>query len=181
MKAFGNLSWKKKNRLLLAAALLFAWIIYSAAISRTLELRTTCVNLQNEIDSAQGAPEQIAALQAELNSLNAFSALSDSAANDSTMHEQLLDDVALYCSTHNVVLRGYAPPVRYRRDNWIVETHAVTVEAGYVEIVKMLDHLRNFPSARIVATDIHTEKDNKNRKTALLATIYIQNISIIQT
>lgn len=179
MDKLRNLSWKQKNHLLLVGLLLGCWIVYSFAVENTLEAKTTCEQMQIQIDSAAGAPERIAELKKELLRLDALTGSSETLNSDSAIHEQLLDLVTEYCQTNDLTLREFLIPIQYHQQEWLVETHPFTVEGNFVAIVQLLDHLRKNVSGKIVSADIHSKKDNKTKTVSLLVTIYVQNISIL--
>lgn len=179
MNKIRNLSWKKKNRLLLVGLILTAWVIYSYAISNTLAARSSCADLQLQLDSASEAPVRIAELESELARLEAISGSTDNVNADSATHEQLLNLVSEYCESNGLTLREFVSPVRYTQQEWIVETHPFTVEGTFIGIVQLLDYLRTNVPGKIVSADIHTKKDTKSKTTSLLVTVYVQNISIV--
>lgn len=178
MNRIRSLSWKQKNRLLLAGILLVSWVIYSFAISNTLDARAACEQLQLRLDSAAGAPQRIAQLESELLKLNAIAGSAEQLNSDSAVHEQLLNLVTEYCQKNDLVLREFLLPIRYHQQEWLVETHPFTIEGNFIAIVQLLDHLRRNVSGKIVSADIHSKKDNKTKTTSLLITIYVQSISI---
>lgn len=176
-KAFTQLTWKQKNRLLWVALLLCCWMVYGFAISNTLTAKATCDALQLQIDSAQEAPQLIAELETQLAQLNNSTGTLHGSSADSSIHEQLLDLVTVYCAEHDLILREFISPIRYTQHEWLIETHPFTVEGGFIEIVKFLDHLRKYSPGNIVSADIHMRTDNKMKTTALQVTIFIQNIT----
>ena len=175
MNRLKQLSWKQKNRLLYGGLIICVWIIYAWAITPTLEAKHTCTQLEQQIDSAAQAPEQIRALEAELNRLDEITGTNNG--NDSSTHEALLNLVTVYCESHALILREFATPVRFSQQEWLVETHPFTVEGDFIHLVQFLDHLRAQAPGNIVSADFHAKKDNKTKTTALLLTVYIQNIS----
>jgi hypothetical protein len=168
-----KLSWKKKNQLLLAGALLLCWLTWSFAIRNTFALRSHCLVLQAKLDSAAGAPEQLASLRAELHALEAITGNSDSA---NSLHCHLLDVVTRYCEENQLILRDFASPVRYPANDWIVETHPITVEGGYIPLLKLVHQLEQEKNGKVVSVDFHSKRDNKTEALSLLVTIYVQTI-----
>lgn len=175
MNRLKQLSWKQKNHLLYGGLILCVWMVYAWAITPTLEAKRMCDQLQQQIDSAAQAPEQILALEQELQRLDEITGTNNG--NDSSAHETLLDLVTVYCGSHALTLREFSTPVRFTQQEWLVETHPFTVEGDFIHLVQFLDHLRAQAPGNIVSADFHAKKDNKTKTTALLLTIYIQNIS----
>lgn len=170
-----KLSWKQKNKLLLAGSIVLLWFVYSFAISNTIELKSSCDEQQKQMDSIQDAPEKLVQLEAELARFSALTGNGNDTLHD--VHEQLLNFVTVYCDKHDLVLREFIQPVRYKNDEWTVETHPITVEGNYIEIVRFIRALELESTGRIVSVDFFTKTDNKTKVRSLLATIYVQNIS----
>jgi hypothetical protein len=168
-----KLSWKQKNRLLLIGGIVLLWTVYSFAISNTIEVRSQCVVLQQQIDSASDAPVRLAALQQEFQQLETITNSNDTS---NTLHERLLAVVTGYCQQNNSVLRDFASPVCYHQQEWLIETHPIMVEGTYVNLLKLVHKLELEKIGKVVSVDFHAKRDNKTQTIALLATIYVQNI-----
>lgn len=173
--SFTNLTWDKKNKLLLAGVVVLLWLVYTFAISNTLEARIVCVQQQARLDSAQGAPDQLLQLETELAKFASLTGEQNDTVRD--MHEHVLNFVTVYCNEHTLELREFNRPVRYRQQEWTVETHPFIVEGSYIEIVQLLHALELSGNGRVVSADLHTKTDTKTKVKSLLATIYIQNIT----
>jgi hypothetical protein len=166
------LSWKQKHVALTAFLLVLAFIIYRNAISLTVQLSQECSALKERIDSAEQVTGQIEMLEAELRVIEKFS---DEAAY--VTHEQLLDNVAVYCSGHELELRDYPATLQFARDEWKVEIHKLTVAGTYIGTVQFLEHLRRSGNGRVVSVSIWSKTDNKTKIKTLYATVYVQCIS----
>ncbi|MGL5890310.1 MAG: hypothetical protein ACRC3B_10515, partial [Bacteroidia bacterium] len=105
-----KLNWKRKNQLLLAGAVALLWIVYSYAVSNTLNAKSDCEKLQSRIDSAASAPEQLAALELQMQGFKNLTGVSDSSKAE---HERLLGIVTNYCQQNNLVLRDFSPAVSF--------------------------------------------------------------------
>lgn len=167
-----QLTWKQKNLLLIAGLLFFAWIVYAFALSRTIEVSAECTALQMRIDSAADVQTDIEELEVELARFN-----QSSGTESHITHEQLLDLVSSYCNQHSLLLRDFPAPMNYRREEWMVEIHRVTVQGSYVEMVQLLEFLRREKRGKVVSVDFVSKTDNKTKVRSLLATIYVQCIS----
>lgn len=168
-----QINWKQKNRLLLAGAVLLFWLIYVFAVSNTLELRNECRQLEIQNDSAAGAPQRLIRLRAELDELESMTGRNDTT---SSVHEQLLGIVSAYCQENQLVLRDFSEPVRYRSDEWLIETHPLTVEGEYIPLLKLVHRLEQDRNGKVVSVNFHSKQDNKTQQLSLMVTIYVQNI-----
>jgi hypothetical protein len=172
-----KLSWKQKNRLLLFAALATLWIVYAFAVSNTLGLRSECNELQLQLDSASGAPGRAQELRSELQRLEEITGgTADSATASVALHEKLLSIISAYCQENNLILRDFATPLRYSQQEWIVETHPVTVEGNFISLVKLVQLLEQEKTGKVISADFRSRRDNKTQALSLTVTIYVQNI-----
>ncbi|MCU0436186.1 MAG: hypothetical protein MUC87_22205 [Bacteroidia bacterium] len=169
-----NLSWKRKNQLLLAGAVALLWIVYSYAVTNTLNARRDCQKLQQRIDSAASAPQQLAALRAQMEQLKNTTGVSDSSA---AAHEKLLDIVTHYCEQNNLVLRDFSPAVNFVQQDWSVDNHPVTVEGNFSSLLRLVHHLEGQEGGNVISTEFRSRRDNKTQALSLSLVIYIQTIS----
>lgn len=173
MMKLKKISWKQKNKLLLAGGAILLWMVYSFAISNTLALRGECIGLRQQLDSASGAPVSLLHLKQELQQLEVLTS-----SNDTTilLHDRLLGIVADYCQQNNSVLRDFASPVCYRQQEWLIETHPIVVEGTFVNLLKLVHKLEQSSAGKIISVDFHAKRDNRTQALSLTATIYVQNI-----
>ncbi|MDQ3109905.1 MAG: hypothetical protein M3R17_08415 [Bacteroidota bacterium] len=168
-----KLTPKKKNRLLLLGALVLFWLVYSFAIRNTIELVHQCSDMQAQLDSSAGAPEKLIQLKQELQNLEKNTGNNDTSGS---LHERLLGIVTNYCQENNLLLRDFASPVRYHQQEWLVETHPLTVEGPYIALLKLVQKLEQEKTGKVVSVDFHSKRDNKTQALSLTVTIYVQNI-----
>jgi hypothetical protein len=168
-----KLSHKKKNRLLLGGALVLFWLVYSFAIRNTIDLVQQCSAMQEQLDSSAGSPQKLLQLKEELRQLENNTGNADTTGS---LHERLLGIVTNYCQENNLLLRDFATPVRYHQQEWLVETHPLTVEGSYIGLLKLVQKLEQEKAGKIVSVDFHSKRDNKTHELSLTVTIYIQSI-----
>jgi hypothetical protein len=173
MMKLKKMSWKQKNKLLLAGGLVLLWTVYAFAISNTIELRSACTVLQQQLDSASGAPARLVMLKQESQQLEAATNSNDTS---TILHERLLGIVADYCQQHNSVLRDFASPVCYHQQEWLIETHPIVVEGTFMNLLMLVHRLEQEKVGKIISVDFHSKRDNKTQTLSLIATIYVQNI-----
>lgn len=168
---FAMLSWKHKNALFFGMVLIFSWIVYSYAISLTLDLSAECGLLEQQIDSSGNLTVEVEQLKAEITTMGEHSG-----AASFLTHEQLLDLVAGYNVNRKLVLKEFPSSVRFRRDQWEVEVHRITVEGSFVDTVQFLEFLRQSGKGKVVSADFCSKQDNKTKRKYLITTIYVQCI-----
>lgn len=171
-----KLSWTQRNALLTGVLAVFSWLIYTNAVSLTVQLAAECDALQQKIDSAENVSVEIEQLEAELARFN-----QSSGEESYVTHEQLLDLVSGYCEERELIIRDFPATLNYRRDEWNVEIHRITVQGSYAEIVQLLEFLHRQQKGKIVSVDFFSKIDNKTKIKSLLTTIYVQCISESQT
>ncbi|MFN8711803.1 MAG: hypothetical protein ACK5Z2_03040 [Bacteroidota bacterium] len=168
-----KLSWKRKNQLLLAGAVALLWIVYNYAVSNTLNAKNDCQKLQLRIDSAASAPEQLAALELQMEGFKNITGASDSSTAE---HERLLGIVTNYCEQHHLLLRDFSPAVSFPQQDWHIDNHPVTVEGTFAELLRLVHHLEKQPGGNVISTEYRSRRDNKTQELSLTLVIYIQTI-----
>jgi hypothetical protein len=169
---FKNKSWKSRTRLLLPATLILCWIMYSFAIRNTIEVRNACMQLEEQIDSAKDAPARMAEIKVELKTLEEITQADSSV----DTHEALLDLVSHYCLKHDLRIEQLSGRIENSQQEWLVETHPLTVVGNYKSLLELVYQLEQEPIGKVVSVHFHSQRDSKTQELALKATIYIQNI-----
>ncbi len=170
---FNRLTGKQKNRLLLIAAFVGLWSVYAFAIRNTVDARYACKSMQEQLDSAADAPARLMHLKAELHQLEMMTGSNDTT---NTLHERLLGVVTNYCQENNCTLRDFASPICYSQQEWLVETHPITVEGNYITLLKLVQKLEQAKIGKVVSVDFNSKRDNKTQSLSLTVIIYVQNI-----
>ncbi|MEO5644585.1 MAG: hypothetical protein ABIQ40_08600 [Bacteroidia bacterium] len=168
-----KLTPKRKNQLLVLGAVVLFWLVYTFAIRNTIELGMQCAVMQAQLDSSAGAPKKLMQLKQELLKLENNTGNADTTGS---LHERLLGIVTNYCHENNLLLRDFASPIRYHQQEWLVETHPLTVEGSYVALLKLVQKLGQEKTGKVVSVDFHSKRDNKTQVLSLTVTIYVQNI-----
>jgi hypothetical protein len=168
---WSKLSWKQKQWLMIAVWVVSALIIYNNALTLTLNLKEECTQLNNRIDSAELIKSEIAELERELIRSQKFT---DSSSFLS--HEHLLDLVSNYCSAHSLTVQDFPSALQFKRNEWNVEVHEITVTGTYAQIVQLLEYVYQNEQGRIVSVSFFSKTDNKTKVKSLLATIYVQTL-----
>ena len=151
-----SLTFKQKNKFLLVAVMVLAYLMYAFAISNTLDAREACALQQSQIDSVKHAPAKLKALKSELALFASLTGDQSDTADD--MHEHLLNFVSVYCNAHGIQLREFVQPVRFSQKEWLVETHPFTVDGSFTQIVQLIDALERFDSGRVVSVNIFSKR-----------------------
>lgn len=170
-----RLTYRKKNQLLLAGAGLLLLLVYSFAISKTVALRSTCLKLEQRVDSAAHLPEETAGMEAKLAQIEKNFG-SDSASGNT--HEALLGVVSAWSQQHHLVLREFPELLQYRNREWNVETHRFTVEGNFTELLRLVHLLEQTQQlGKVVSADYRSRRDPRTKALSLTVTVYVQHLN----
>lgn len=170
-----DLSYKKKNKLLLVISALLCFVIYVGVISRTVDLFSETSNLQEKISKAEEAPEKTSLLQKKRSLLNAkLQAYSiDSLKN----REYILHLVTEFCTKKGILLKEFPNPELTNQGDFAIETNLIIAEGGFHDLLQLLYYLeQEMKIGRPGSVRFLSSFDNKRKKEVLSLEIYLQNI-----
>ncbi len=170
-----GLTYKKKNRFLWVGLFLFAWIIYSYAISDTLKAWNDCDEMEQRLAQAADAPMQNAVLEKRLKEMEALIGSGKQGAVDA--RQELMGIAAAWCQESRCTLREFPATILTEEKDLRVETNMITLEGNFKELLGLVYKLeqRDKPG-KLASVDFQMKKDPKTKNRILTATIYIQNI-----
>lgn len=170
-----DLSYKKKNTLLLAAIAFGLLCVYVLAFKKTIGLVAEVNATETKIEAAKDAPARSAFLQKEIEKLDAT--IGTQNRPDENSQQSLLELVTDYCKSNNAVLREFPVVTQELKGSFVVETNRFVVEGNFSTLLALVYTLeqKNTPG-KIASVEYALKKDAKTREMALTATIYLQNI-----
>ena len=170
-----ELTYKKKNLLLMGGSVLFALIIYFSAIKNTLDLYTRCNELVEQLLQADNASYQMIQLQKELQEIESI--YGDNKETSSNHQQVLLETISNYCSGNNVILREFPKSTVFNEQDFSVESNMVVVEGSFNNLLRLIYLLeQKNKTGKIASVQFQTKNDFKTKQLALIASIYIQTI-----
>lgn len=172
---FSDLSYRKKNKLLLLAGVVLLLVIYFAVIQRTIDLYSDNSELKEKIALAEEAPEKIGLLEKKRSLLNArLKAYSiDSLKN----REFILHLVTEFCTKKGILLKDFPSPGLENQGDFAIETNLIIAEGGYHDLLNLLFFLeQEMKIGRPGSVKFIKKFDNKRKKEVLTIEIYLQNI-----
>lgn len=173
-----NLSYKKKNILLLSACLLFGFIIYLYAFERTFGLMDECALLEEQLQQAENAPQKLSELKIELNAIE--SRLGEGGKFGGDVQQALLEKISRYCNENNIALREFPQPVVSQEQDYIVETNVVVIEGSFIKLLKLVYQLEQVQrTGKVAAVHFMAKEDLRTKRLQLTASLYLQNIKKI--
>ena len=170
-----QLTYKKKNLVLLGGAVLFALVIYFSAINKTIDLYSQCDQLEEQLLLAENASGQLAQLQNELQEIESI--FSDGEEANNNYQQLLMETVSNYCFKNKVVLREFPTPTVLNEQDFSVETNMVVVAGNFTDLLKLAYLLeQKNKTGKIASLQFQTKRDYKTKQIALTANIYLQNV-----
>lgn len=172
-----NITYKQKNWLLLAAIVVFAIIVYSLALNKTLSLARKCAALKEQMVATANAPEKIARLNKQLSELDRKAGLS----SDSIAFQQaLLEKVSIYSAKNDVTLKEFPSNHLFLGKDLQIETNQIKLEGSFLSLLKCVFELEQIDKiGKVISVKYETIKDVRTKRVSLTAKIYIQNVKKI--
>ena len=169
-----ELTYKKKNILLLAVFVLFLFIIYFLAINKTLDLYFQCNEMQAQLNQTQNASQQLSRLEMQMKEIEAV--FGEEQEESYNYQQLLLEVLSNYCSGNNIVLRKFPEPIIIYEQEFSVETNIISVEGPFKNLLHLIYLLEQKNKlGKIASLHFQTREDFKTKQKALFADIYIQN------
>ena len=169
------MTYKKKNQLLIAVAILLVLVIYNFAIKKTLQAKSDCSVAEEQITLAANAPAMASQLEKELMLMDAKIG-SDSLKGKNSVQE-LLELITNYCQMNQLVLREFPETTALEQEKLTVETNMFIVEGSFSSLVNLVYILEQKSKlGKVASAHYQLKKDLKSKDMVLTATIYLQNV-----
>ena len=179
MKSLQSLTYKKKNTFLLYGSLLFAFVFYLMFVSDTLEIRSACSSLKQQLELAQDAPQKVVVYENRLKKMESQLGITATGTDslNGDVQQALLNTVTNYCQSNSLILREFPSAIQNRENDLSVQTNIFVVEGGFVRILKLLYALEQEKTlGKVGSVDFQSRKDYKTQTFALSAKVFIQNL-----
>jgi hypothetical protein len=172
---FNKLSYKKKNRLLLAGMILSFLTIYHYTFQKTIALYMEAGALSQKNDRASGAPQKIEALQLQAMQLDRLAGSQQQ--TDSNIQQGLLNLVSAYCQQNNALLKEFPQTFIQKESDYTIEINSFIVEGNFKELAGLVYELeQKNRMGNIASVDYRVKKDPRSGSRALTANVFMQNI-----
>ena len=174
-----NLTYKKRNQLLLIASAVFLLVCYWLAFKSTFVLHNEVNELEQQILLAKDVPQKLSVMQNKLGELDVLPGLKQN--TDTSIQQELLGIVTGYCQKSGILLREFPKTMSSDEGDYRVETNVFVVEGGFVKLLELVYLLEQKSRVGKVASVLYSSKKDIRTKTlSLTATIYLQNIKKIR-
>ena len=170
-----NISYKKRNQWLSIGLLVFAVLIYLAAIQPTLELRSANKQLEAQLNLAKTAPADIKTF--EMKSRAWENQINRNPKVDSIAAKTLVEAMSGFCEQNKLLLKEYPGVFTEENNDFVIETNLLNIEGNYTNIIKLAYFLEYEEQlGRIASLRFETVQDRRTRRISLEAALYLQNI-----
>ena len=147
------------------------------ALSNTIDLAIKNSDFRDQLTKSQNAPEQIKMVSKRIKDIEQLVGSNSEKYTGVDIHQVLLELVTGYVQKNDLILKDFPKPYVSSSNGYITKTAKLTVEGGFVSLLKLIYFLENnYNVGTVVATDFKIIKELRSRKRKLNATIYIQNV-----
>lgn len=174
---WSKLSYQQKNKVLAIGGVVFLFIVYQLAISKSFELYSQNSLLEEKLTAAKmsyKSKEELDTKEAKLDGhLSSFFV-------DSLSHQEyLLETISTYCHQHKILIKEIPARTEYREDNFEVGTHRIVLEGSFISLLKMVYLLeQKSKMGRVSSVSFSLKYDTKRKREVLSLILYIQNIQV---
>lgn len=169
-----RLSYKQRNIGLLVLTIVFGFLVWNKAIKGTLTLMDDCERLEEQLELAGDAPNQLQLLEGRLASVNNI------VGNEGTVHEahqRLLEQVSGFCALNELHVKHFPEPITFKAQGFSLVTGVAEVEGRFHELIQLLNELEQSPEGfKVASVRFFSERHPRTKKLNLYARIYFQNI-----
>ncbi|WMJ72540.1 hypothetical protein RCC89_05105 [Cytophagaceae bacterium ABcell3] len=170
-----NLTFKKKNQLILIASPVLFIMLYYFVFSNTVGLVVDNLRLKEEIKEAAGAKGQLGAYKAKLENIDLK--LRNYTIDSVKNREYIFHVVGQFCVANNLTLKDFPTLPEEVHDGYKIETNKIIIEGGFLDLLKILYEIEKVTEAGRPASVVFEKKEDRKRKREVLELIiYLQNL-----
>lgn len=172
---FKNLTYKRKNQLLIIVSVLALYLIYAFAVKKTIEIYSEYTKAEKQIELAANAPAMAARLESQLLQMN--SKIGKQNINGQNTEQALLELITNYCQNNHAVLREFPETTIAKQGDMFIETNLFVVEGEFASLINLVYILEQKNRlGKIASVRYQLKKDFKTKEMTLTAAIYLQNV-----
>jgi hypothetical protein len=170
-----QLTYKKKNKLLILVAVLLFFIVYGFGIKKTIVAYRNYTDAEKQIQLGANAPVMAAELENQLMQMDAKIGTQNKTGQNT--EQELLEVLTNYCQTNHAVLREFPESTTAAEDKLLVETNLFVVAGNFSTLINLVYLLEQKAKlGKVGSVHYQLKKDIKSKEMVLTATIYLQNI-----
>ena len=174
---FKNLSYKNRNKVIIAGFPVILVLLWFLVFQQTYGLYASNEDLKEKIVRAKHAPENLKSLKNKLLFIDRKieTYLSDSVKN----RENILHLVSNFCGKENIILKDFPQGTISAESEIEIETNKIITEGNFRNQLLLLHNLEYVNrTGRPASVQFLKTFDNKRKQEILNMTIYLQNIRI---
>lgn len=172
---FKNLTYKKKNQLLIIVSVLALYLVYAFAVKKTITTYSEYTKAEEQIGLAANAPVMAAQLENQLFQMD--SKIGKQNINGQNTEQALLELITNYCQNNHAVLREFPETTIAKQGDMFIETNLFVVEGEFASLINLVYILEQKNRlGKIASVRYQLKKDFKTKEMTLTAAIYLQNV-----
>jgi hypothetical protein len=171
-----KLTYQQLFYLYLTGALIAFVVIFKIALKPTFELRRTCTEKQEILNTVADAPQQIKLISDRLTKLN--SRLSSISTSGTTTRDKILEEISKYCQQAELTVYNYPPSHFFDNKTFVIETNRIVIKGNFKQLLQLLNYIEtkgNF--SRIVSLTFQSEENRKTKTREIFLELIFQNIN----
>ena len=173
---FKNLTYEKKFIAFCAVLFIFLIGIWKTSLSKTFDLISECNKLEESIASQNISNAELDEMKLEDKKLSRFIGNADR--NPDDVKNKILSEILRYKEENEIEIIHFPEAHHYTEENHQVITNTLKVKGGFIELVKLNNHLeQTFNDSKISGVNYKLERNKRSRKNELYAEFYLQNIN----
>ncbi len=175
---FDKLSYKNKNRVLLALSVALLYLVYKLAIIKTVGVYNDYSYLRTQLVLAQHIDKKSEEMAAKLNAVESI--FKGSMTNGNNSQEKILETVSVYCKDKPVLLKEFPRSLMKENNGYLIELNYFTVQGNYTDLLNLVYAMeQKVKTGKVASVNFQLKENPKSHIKELTATIYIQNIKRI--
>ncbi|MEZ5199167.1 MAG: hypothetical protein R2764_23130 [Bacteroidales bacterium] len=171
---FKNLTYKKKLQLIFIGALVMLFVVYHMAISKTLNRRSQCKELQGQLVTIENAPTQMAEIHSELTRIGKIIGKEN---NKEDFRQKILEETTKFCENNKIRINEIPEPVVIDKNDYEIYTHTLVLEGDFQNLVRYIYELeQNLELSNVTSAKFYSAKEVRTKQKKLYLKLFIQNI-----
>lgn len=172
MTFFDGYSYKVKNRAMLVVAVLLIAVAYKRAFSVTLETRSYRQELEQKLERAEYANQDIRKEQLEIAQLNQYLGQENNSVEK--VQQGFLNFFAL--KAKNILVHQIDEVLNYKHPDFEINTHSIVLKGDFVSTLVFIYAMeKDFPLAKLLNLHFEYKRTSNEQDEALYTTLLIQN------
>lgn len=165
--------YKKRFILIVALVLLLLIVSWTWAISPTMKTFREIKAIQEQLETLENAPQQIAELRQRLDLIDKIIGKTSS----DIRQEDIINAISSYVKVGNKVELCSMPPAdNFNKDGYLIKTYSLELQGSFHELVKFIYHFERVQSiGKISSAEFFIVNDRQTNRDYLRLKIFTQS------